>query len=68
MDKIAILILAAGSASRMGKVKQLLSYKHTTLLGHAIEQALKTPADGIYCILGADASVIQKEIPKQVMK
>ncbi|PHQ28895.1 nucleotidyltransferase family protein [Leeuwenhoekiella nanhaiensis] len=66
MDKIAILILAAGSASRMGKVKQLLSYKHTTLLGYAIEQALKTPADAIYCVLGAGAEDIKNEIRQPV--
>ncbi|NNL09848.1 MAG: NTP transferase domain-containing protein, partial [Croceitalea sp.] len=32
---IAILILAAGAATRMGKAKQLLPWGKTTLLGNA---------------------------------
>jgi len=57
MDKkqqIAILILAAGESSRMGeKVKQLLPWKSTTMLGHALDQAKATIADQAYVVLGA---------------
>lgn len=60
--KTAILILAAGKSSRMGKVKQLLPIGNTTLLGLAIERALKTNADKTYCVLGANSEVIQKSI------
>lgn len=62
MSKIAILILAAGGSSRMGKVKQLLPYKHTTLLGWAIEQALESEADEVFCVLGANAEKIEKSV------
>ena len=62
--KNAILILAAGSSSRMGKPKQLLPYKHTTLLGWTIEQALNLKTSTVYCILGANFDLIRKEIEK----
>ena len=62
--KTAIIILAAGASSRMGKVKQLLPWKHTTLLGNAIEQALASKAEDVYVVLGANEQVISKEIEK----
>ncbi|MEN8766672.1 MAG: NTP transferase domain-containing protein, partial [Polaribacter sp.] len=39
--QLAILILAAGKASRMGAVKQLLKVKGTTLLENAIANSKK---------------------------
>ena len=68
MSEIAILILAAGSSSRMGKVKQLLPYKHTTLLGWAIEQALESVADEVICVLGAEVNLIEKSIQSYDVK
>lgn len=59
---MAILILAAGKASRMGKIKQLLPVGKTTLLGLAIENALNSKADKVYCVLGANSEIIQKSI------
>lgn len=66
MKSTAILILAAGSASRMGKTKQLLPYRETTLLGHSISQALASKADSVYCVLGAQAELIEKEMHSKV--
>ncbi len=62
MSSIAILILAAGSSKRMGEIKQLLSYKETTLLGWAIEQAKASEASEVFCVLGANAERIQKRL------
>lgn len=62
MSKIATLILAAGASSRMGEPKQLLPVGSTTLLGHIIEMALQTKTDKVYCVLGAYADLIHKEI------
>lgn len=64
MQKTAILILAAGSSSRMGKPKQLLPYKNTTLLGWTISQAKKSKANNVFCVLGANAEIITKDISK----
>lgn len=65
MPKIATLILAAGSSSRMGKIKQLLPWKNTTLLGHAIEGA-KSISEPILVVLGANADIILSDLPAGV--
>lgn len=62
--KIAALILAAGMSSRMGTAKQLLPYKQTTLLGWAIENAIKSEVHTVYCVLGANAEEIAPTISK----
>lgn len=62
--KIAILILAAGSSTRMGVAKQLLPVGKTTLLGVTIERALQSKANKLYCILGANVEAIKKSISK----
>lgn len=57
---IAILILAAGTSSRMGnRIKQLLPLGDTTLLGNAIEKAEASMADDYYIILGAHIESIK---------
>lgn len=66
--KTAILILAAGTSSRMGTSKQLLPIGDTTLLGLSIENALKTNANEVFCVLGANAALIQKETDKYPVK
>lgn len=62
MQNTAIIILAAGSSSRMGAIKQLLPYKNTTLLGWAINNALETQAKATFCVLGANAEFIKSTI------
>ncbi len=64
-QKTAIILLAAGSSSRMGAIKQLLPWKQTTLIGHAIEQALFSEAEEVYVVLGANNELISKEIDKE---
>lgn len=55
------MILAAGASTRMGSPKQLLAWKHTTLLGYAIEQAQKLDSE-IFVVLGANLSKIKASI------
>ena len=59
---IALLILAAGESRRMGQAKQLLPWGETTLLGHALEQAIQTPLSRKYLLLGARAQHIMEEV------
>lgn len=59
---IAIVLLAAGSASRMGAVKQLLPWKETTLLENAIQQARASDAVEVVVVLGARAAQIKAGI------
>ncbi|TCD26576.1 nucleotidyltransferase family protein [Pedobacter psychrodurus] len=59
--KTGIIILAAGSSSRLGRPKQLLDYKGKTLLQTVIDEALKTNCQPVIVVLGANA----KEIASQ---
>lgn len=62
--KTAVLILAAGASSRMGKSKQLLPYKNTTLLGYTIQEVLALKVAKTYCVLGNNFDAIKKSISK----
>lgn len=59
---VTVLILAAGSSSRMGKMKQLLPWKNTTLLGNAIGAAKASEASEIIVVLGYRAARIREKL------
>jgi molybdenum cofactor cytidylyltransferase len=59
---VAIVVLSAGSSTRMGTTKQLLPVGNTTLLGLSIEHAQKSNANKIICVIGAKAKIIQDSI------
>ncbi|WP_350285876.1 nucleotidyltransferase family protein [uncultured Croceitalea sp.] len=63
---IGILILAAGASTRMGSPKQLLPWKHTTLLGNAIEQAEKV-SQHVKVVLGANSALIQEQLKNRAI-
>lgn len=58
----AIIILAAGSSSRLGRPKQLLAYKGKTLLQHAIDAAKGTDAEKVMVVLGSGRELIANQI------
>ena len=60
-NKIAIIILAAGSSSRLGEPKQLLELNGKTLLQKAIEIGLEV-SDSVTVVLGANKKIIQPTI------
>ena len=60
--KTAIIILAAGSSSRLGQPKQLLSYQHKSLLNNTIEAAKKATVGLVLVILGHNRELIEKSI------
>ena len=57
-----IIILAAGSSSRLGRPKQNLVFKGKTLLQRAVETALASVCDTVVVVLGASADVILQSI------
>lgn len=54
-DEIGVLILAAGSSSRMGVSKQMLPIDGTSLLGKTISTAIQAGLKNIAVILGSNA-------------
>ncbi len=61
-DKYGIIILAAGSSSRMGQPKQLLTYKNKSLIRHVSEEARKAAGSNVTVVLGSGAKDIEKEL------
>ncbi|WP_111709731.1 nucleotidyltransferase family protein [Lutibacter citreus] len=58
----AIVILAAGSSSRMGKIKQLLPWGNTSLLGNSISICKNSKATNVFVVLGANYNKIKLEV------
>lgn len=62
IKQCGILILAAGSSSRMGKPKQLLAFEGSTLLAHISKIASKSKLHPIVLVLGANEELIKKSL------
>lgn len=58
----AIIILAAGSSSRLGSPKQLLTYKDKTLLQNSIDSAKQIGSGKVIVVLGSNKELIENEI------
>lgn len=57
---ISILILAAGASTRMGDtIKQLLPWRDSTLIEHAVQTAQQV-SDAVVVVLGANRKEIEK--------
>ncbi len=68
---IATIILAAGSSSRLGEPKQLLTNNGKTLVRQITETALSLQAGPVIVVLGANQARIQAELanlPVQVVQ
>ena len=62
MHAYGIIILAAGSSSRLGRPKQLLSIRGKPLLHHCIEIALAAGISPVITVVGAHADMITEKI------
>ena len=70
MSKTAVLILAAGESKRIGKPKQLLPYKKSTLLLEKIKQFQTLDRVQVFVVLGAyfkDIFPLLRELPVKVV-
>jgi molybdenum cofactor cytidylyltransferase len=59
---VSVVILAAGSSSRMGQSKQLLPWGNETLLTHAIKIATASRAERVFVVLGDNETAHRKAI------
>lgn len=54
----ALILLAAGASTRMGRPKQLLPVEGKPLLRHVAEVALASPVHPVVVVVGANADVV----------
>ncbi len=62
MNKIAVVVLAAGNAKRLGRSKQLLPWGNSTLLENVVKNVLTVDAHKIFVVLGAYSNEILEKI------
>jgi molybdenum cofactor cytidylyltransferase len=60
--KTGIILLAAGSSSRLGRPKQLINYQGKTLIQNSIEAAQHCAPHDLVVVLGCNPELIQKGI------
>ncbi len=61
-SNLGIIILAAGSSTRLGEAKQLVKFQNKTLISNAIETALNSKCSDITLVLGSNSEKINREI------
>lgn len=62
MGSFGVVVLAAGSSSRLGRPKQLLRYQGVTLVGRAVQSAVASGADEVVVVLGAHADLVRSAL------
>ncbi|MCX6319754.1 MAG: nucleotidyltransferase family protein [Bacteroidetes bacterium] len=60
-EEYGIIILAAGSSSRLGQPKQSLVYNEHTLLKRIVTTAIQSACGAVVVVLGANATLLKKE-------
>lgn len=60
--KVSGIILAAGTASRMGRTKQLLPYQGKPMLAHVLENVKQSRLHEVIVVLGHDADTIRQQV------
>lgn len=71
MPEVGLILLAAGSASRMGQPKQLLEFRGQPLLKHGVGVALASVCRPVVVVLGAGAENLRPlltNLPVQVVQ
>lgn len=61
----AIIILAAGASTRLGRPKQLLPYHGKSLLEHAVDTANDSEASPVIVVLGAHARELEELVDEK---
>ena len=66
MSKVAGLVLAAGTSTRMGRPKQLLQVEGMSLLDRVLIEALNSELTLVVLVLGYKAQEIKKDLKTQI--
>ena len=61
-DFVAGLVLAAGGSSRLGRPKQTLPYRDTTLLGHVLGSARACGFDQLVVAIGGNSEEVRTQV------
>lgn len=67
MNKTGMIILAAGSSSRLGRPKQLLPFRGKTLLLHVVTEALAAGLQPVVVVTGAYHGELSDELNGQTV-
>ncbi len=59
---VAAIVLAAGAATRMGRLKQLLPFRGKTLVEHAVAQAAEAGFHPIIVVVGAESQAVRNAL------
>lgn len=59
----AAIILAAGGSERMGRPKQLLSWRSQPLFLHILQQVLASDVHYVVLVVGANAAAVEEALP-----
>lgn len=62
MENIAVLVLAGGKSTRMKTPKQLVKIGTNFLLETVLNKAKSIHKSHVYCVLGANADLVRREI------
>jgi molybdenum cofactor cytidylyltransferase len=61
-DQVGIIILAAGSSSRLGRAKQLVRLGGQSLIDKIIEESVKSLAFKVWLVVGANQEAILRDV------
>jgi molybdenum cofactor cytidylyltransferase len=65
--QVSAVILAAGTSTRMGQVKQLLPLGGTTVLARTIDNVRSAGLVEMVLVLGASAEAIRRQLPQSLL-
>lgn len=60
---VSVIVLAAGTSSRLGRPKQLADLEGRPLLQHVVDAALAAPVDEVVVVLGHAAREVATAVP-----
>jgi molybdenum cofactor cytidylyltransferase len=66
--RVGAIVLAAGASTRMGRAKQLLPLRGSTVLAQTLENVRTAKVDEILLVLGSSAVAISQQLPQAILE